>query len=156
VLRELYLVRDRRAREIDRPPFKVMEDDILIEIARALPESPADLAAAGMSGKQIRLWGESILTAVRRGSDAPLVKRKRNYRPSDAVLKRLDKLKDWRKKVAKDMGVESDIVLPKPYLQLLAQRPPRNPHDLEAVLVESPWRYKTFGTQILKVVQDAA
>ena len=39
VLRELYLVRDRRAREIDRPPFKVLGNRTLLEIAERRPAS---------------------------------------------------------------------------------------------------------------------
>ena len=33
ILRELYVLRDKRAREIDRPPFKVLGNRTLIEIA---------------------------------------------------------------------------------------------------------------------------
>ncbi len=40
----------------------------------------------------------------------------------DAVLRRLEALKAWRKKMAEQMGVESDIILPRPYLLSLAER----------------------------------
>ena len=152
IVSELAAFREETARQMDRPPFKVMGDDLLIAVARAAPRTSADLSAVGLSGRQIRLWGESILQAVRRGAAAPLVKRKQVQRPNAAMLARLEKLKDWRKKVAKQMKVESDIVLPKPYLQALAERPARNPRDLQAVMIQTPWRYQTFGAQILKVL----
>ena len=38
VLRELYLMRDQKAREIDRPPFKVLGNRTLIEIAERQPK----------------------------------------------------------------------------------------------------------------------
>ncbi len=40
LLRELFLERDKRAREIDRPPFKVLGNRALLEIAQRQPGSP--------------------------------------------------------------------------------------------------------------------
>ena len=65
---------------------------------------------------------------------------------------RLDKLKSWRKSVAQQMGVESDVILPKPYVQLLAEHAPRTAPDLETLMSLSPWRYQQFGGQILKLL----
>jgi ribonuclease D len=152
ILNELCHFRDRVAEHLDRPPFKVLDDDTLLAIARNLPEKDVDLAGIGLSSKQIRLWGNEILHAARRGSEAPLVTREQIRRPTDAVLRRLEKLKNWRKNTAKDMGVESDVVLPKVYLNILAETPPGNPGELEEALRESPWRFRHFGSQILKVL----
>jgi ribonuclease D len=152
ILSELCGLRDHIAEHLDRPPFKVMDDDTLIAIARNLPEKDVDLAGIGLSPKQIRLWGNGILEATQRGVHAPLVTREQARRPNDAVLKRLEKLKNWRKSTAKNMGVESDIVLPKVYLNLLAEKPARNIQELETSLADSPWRFHHFGTQILKIL----
>ena len=119
ILNELCSFRDRVAEHLDRPPFKVLDDDTLLAIARNLPEKDVDLAGIGLSPKQIRLWGNDILAATRRGVDAPLVTREQARRPTDAVLRRLEKLKNWRKLTAKEMGVELDVVLPKVYLNAL-------------------------------------
>ncbi|MGE5462614.1 MAG: ribonuclease D [Syntrophothermus sp.] len=152
ILRELCAFRDHIAEQLDRPPFKVLDDDTLLAIARNLPEKDVDLSGIGLSPKQIRLWGNEILVAARRGADAPLVTREQIRRPTEAVLRRLEKLKNWRKSSAKEMGVESDIVLPKVYLNALAENPPKTRADLEAVLAESPWRFQQFGTQLLKIL----
>ena len=152
VLSELCSFRDHIAERLDRPPFKVLDDDTLLAIARNLPEKDVDLAGIGLSSKQIRLWGDDILVATRRGAEAPLVTREQARRPADSVLKRLEKLKNWRKLTAKEMGVESDIVLPKVYLNTLAENPPKNMGELEVILLESPWRFHYLGRQILKVL----
>jgi ribonuclease D len=152
ILSELCGLRDHIAEHLDRPPFKVVDDDTLLAIARNLPEKDVDLAGIGLSPKQIRLWGDRILDATRRGAEAPLVTREQTRRPNDAVLKRLERLKNWRKTTARTMGVESDVVLPKVYLNLLAEKPPRTMQELEASLVDSPWRFHHFGTQILKIL----
>ena len=152
ILYELCNARDQIAERLDRPAFKVISDDTLLFIARKIPEDQAALAEVGLSSKQVRLWSSIILDATRRGLEAPLVKREPPLRPSDAMLKRLDKLKNWRKNIAKQMNVESDIVLPKPYLNLLAENPPKNLHELELLMSHSPWRFAQYGKQIVKLL----
>ncbi len=149
VLSELCHSRDCIAEKLDRPPFKVIDDNLLLEIAKRMPEKDVDLADIGLSTKQIRLWGGEMIVAARRGVAAPLVKLDQPKRPSDAVLRRLEKLKNWRKQIAQELRVESDIVLPKMYLGLFAENPPKNLHELKAAMVDSPWRFQTYGTQIL-------
>jgi ribonuclease D len=152
ILNELCLVRNAIASRMNRPPFKVVEDDQLIEIARCTPVHEVDLAGIGLSSRQINLWGADILMAVRRGVEAPLVIREQAKRPNEAMLKRLDKLKKWRKSVAEEIGVESDVVLPKIYLNMLAENPPKNADELSTAMARSPWRFGEYGVQILSLL----
>ncbi|NWF65334.1 MAG: HRDC domain-containing protein [Chloroflexi bacterium] len=157
-LRELTVVahltkwRDKEAQRLDRPPYKVMMDDMLILLAKNPPEAKVDLSAAGLSEKQIRLWGDIILAAIRDGVEAPLVERKQPERKEDAALRRLEKLKVWRKKAAETMQVESDIILPKPYLAILSETPPKDVQELQVLMKDIPARFEKFGSQILKIV----
>lgn len=152
ILSELCLCRDAIAEQMDRPPFKVIPDDILLDIAKNLPEKDVDLAGIGLSQRQIHLWGAQILEAVRRGTRSPLVKREQVQRPKDSALKRLDRLKTWRKKVAGEMKVDSDIVLPKDFLHALAEHPPKDLESLKVAMRESPFRFEKFGEQIYKLI----
>ena len=152
VISELCICRDRIAERLDRPVFKVIGDDMLLDIARKLPEKDVDLAGIGLSPKQIKLWGPEILVATRRGVEAPLVKREQPRRPSDAVLRRLEKLKLWRKKVARELSVESDVVLPKMYLGMLSENPPRSLKDLEITMHKSPTRFQNYGAEIYRLI----
>jgi ribonuclease D len=156
ILYELCHARDQIAEKLNRPTFKVISDDILLAMARKLPATGEALIEIGLSPKQVRLWGSVLLTAIARGSDAPLMKREQAQRPSDAILRRLDRLKTWRKNAAKKMNVESDIVLPKRYLNTLAENPPKNLHELESVMFNSPWRFRQYGTQILSLLGSGA
>src|SRR5689334_16071695 len=153
VLSELCVSRDQIAERMNRPVFKVISDAILIDIARNLPEKDVDLAGLGLSPKQIHLWGSEILEAVKRGAVAPLVEREQPRRPNDATLKRVVKLKNWRKKAAEELGVESDIVLPKSYLNVLAENPPKTLTDLESILHDSPTRFGKYGEQLLRLLR---
>lgn len=152
ILYELCQARDQIAEKLNRPTFKVIADDILLAMARKVPAGADNLIEIGLSPKQVRLWGGLILSAIARGVDAPLVKREQPHRPSDAILKRLDKLKVWRKNIAKKMNVESDIVLPKRYLNVLAENPPKSLHELESLMLDSPWRFRQYGNQILSLL----
>jgi ribonuclease D len=152
VLSELCSSRDRIAERMNRPVFKVISDALLLDIARNLPEKDVDLAGLGLSSKQIRLWGSEILEAIKRGTVAPLVEREPIKRPNDAMLKRLQKLKNWRKKIAEELNVESDIVLPKPYLNRLAEQPPKNLQELESIMSESPTRFSKYGEHIYRLL----
>jgi ribonuclease D len=127
VLAALCHSRDLIAEKLDRPPFKVIGDNLLLEIAKRMPEKDVDLADIGLSPRQIRLWGGEMLAAARRGAANPLVKLEQPKRPSDAVLRRVEKLKVWRKKVAQEIKVESDIVLPKLYLGLFCGESTKDP-----------------------------
>lgn len=152
VLSELCVARDQIAGRMNRPVFKVVADALLIDIARNLPEKDVDLAGLGLSPKQIRLWGDEILEAVKRGTVAPLVERDQSRRPNDAMLKRLQKLKNWRKRVAGELKVESDIVLPKTYLNRLAEHPPKSLGELETIMRESPTRFGKYGEQLYRLL----
>ncbi len=149
VLDALLTWREGVAAGLDRPPFKVLDDDRLVDIAVAKPTTPDELAAHGLNGRQMQNWSGEVLAAVARGMHDPLVKRQPLPRPDDAYLKRLDKLKDWRKKAGIKMDVESDVVLPRPLMLALAEK---GPGELQSILRPTPWRLEHFGDQIQKVL----
>ncbi len=149
VINSLLAWRDEVAANLDRPPFKVMDEDRLVQIATTKPTSPHDLVTLGLNHRQIQNWSDAILAAVARGEKSPLVKRWQPPRPDDLYLKRLDKLKDWRKKAAAKMDVESDVVLPRSFMLALAER---GPQAVRSVLSASPWRLEHYGDQITKVL----
>lgn len=152
VISQLCKWRDREAQRLNRPLYKVVMDDILVALAKNPPEQKVDLSAAGLSEKQIKLWGDQVLEAIRYGVKAPLVERKQIERKNDAVLHRLEKLKTWRKNVGLELKVESDIILPKPYLGLLSENPPKTLDELRDLMKATPSRVDRFGAEILRVL----
>lgn len=152
VISQLCKWRDKEAAKLNRPPYKVVMDDVFVALAKNPPEQKVDLSAAGLSEKQIKLWGDQVLSAIRLGVKAPLVERKQFERKNDAVLRRLEKLKAWRKSIGMEMQVESDIILPKPYLGLLSENPPKTLDELRDLMKETPSRVDRFGAEILMVL----
>lgn len=150
ILNELCLSREKLAERLKRPLFKILNDHALLKLAQAEPDSIESLQAAGLSERQIDRFGRALLEAVQRGKTAPLVKPSEIEKPSNAALSRLNKLKNWRKKKAEELGVESDVVLPRVYLMPLAEQNPRTLESLSIVMRDSPWRVAHFGPEILK------
>ena len=153
ILKEVYECREGIAERLDRPPFKVMGDKQLFDIARLFPQHPDELLGLGLSSRQVKRWGREVLQAVEKGGKAPLVKPQQPERPDEAYLLRLDALKNWRKHTARKMKVESDVVLPRQLMEMIAERAPRNLPELSELLSDSPWRMSRFGPQILKAVK---
>jgi ribonuclease D len=153
VLLQLLAWRDETAARSDRPPFKVLDEERLVEIARAKPSTLGDLLDAGLGARRVEQWGTDVLEAVARGLVSPLLEHARPTTPTRAFMVRFEKLKQWRKETAVAMDVESDVVLPRGLLLALAEN---GPQDLASIMKSSPWRLMHFGDQISNVLQTAA
>jgi len=69
VLRALWLGREARASEVDRPPFKVLGEQTMVELARLRPATPEALARIpGVSPQVLRRLGDLIQAALRAGA----------------------------------------------------------------------------------------
>ncbi len=132
VLQELCLYRDKIAKSMDRPLFKVINDHTLLGIAVAVPTNLKTLRQLpGMSSRQVRRHGEALLRAVERGLKSEPLYPSRSPRPDDDYLDRVDALRYWRKITARRMGVKSDVVLPRDLLNTIASKNPRTSRDLK-------------------------
>jgi ribonuclease D len=153
VLKELCVYRDQVAKSINRPLFKVIGDQTLYAIAEDCPDDLKALRLLpGMSHKQVRRHGKALLKAVERGLRADPVVPPRNRRPSVRYLARVEGLRSWRKMVAQEMGVSSDVVLPRDLLNEIATQNPKRETELANVLEQVPWRMENFGDEILGVL----
>lgn len=153
ILQELSLYREARAEEADVPLFKIVGDSTLTAIAKAKPEKPKDLEGIeGMSAGQIQRHGKGLLDAVKRGLSAPPLRRARKAAYDEAFVERLDNLRAWRKAAAKEMDVESDVVLPRDIMEAIARADPKNLREVEPLMASVPWRLKTYGGQIPKAL----
>jgi len=154
VLDQLCQWREKAAERLNRPPFKVMSDDRLLALTLTAPETRAGLAEAGLTGLQVERFGSGLLQALRCGQESEPIEPQHNHaRPPESVLRRLERLKQWRKKTAAGMGVESDIVLPRGHMAAIAEQGPRTLAELETLMSDLPWRFRHFGAEILTTVR---
>jgi ribonuclease D len=154
VLLELCKYREDVAKQRNRPLFKVISDHTLHAIASNTPESIDELTELpGMTKHQVSRHGKALLQAVQRGLAAEPVHKPRHVRPTDEYLARAEALKQWRKLKAKELGVESDIIMPRDLLYDLANKNPLNAQELGECLQEIPYRYEQYGAEILGVLE---
>jgi len=154
VLMEVCRYRDEIARKLDRPLFKVFNDQTLLAIASELPGKLDELRELpGMSPNQIRRHGRALLRAVQKGLQAPPVYPVRQPRPDEHFTERLEALRTWRKNLAAEIGVGSDVILPRDLMILLAEKGPNNTSELAEVMAVAPWRLEHFGMQILEAMK---
>ena len=155
VLLELCRYREERAQAMDQPPFRVLPNQTLLEIAQIMPRKRSDLNnITGLSPKLIDRHLHGLLAAVERGIVGPPAYRPMINRLNEEVIWRLDSLKNWRKLTAREMRVESDIILPRDVLEIIAARDPQTLDELKEVMVDLPWRFQRFGSQILNVLNQ--
>ena len=154
VLMELCRYRDEVARKLDRPLFKVFGDQTLLSIASELPKNLEQLGnLPGMSLNQVRRHGRKLLRVVQRGLQAQPVFPTRQRRPDEGFTERLEALRTWRKNLAAEIGVGSDVILPRELMISLAEKGPQDATALAEALEAAPWRLEHFGDLILSVLK---
>jgi ribonuclease D len=153
VIQELCRYRDHQAQQADLPPFKVFSNDTLVSIAQSCPTSRADLAKIpGLPPRKLDRHAANLLQAVQIGMQAEPIKRQHIPRPEPDYLVRLDALRSWRKKVGENMGVESDVILPRDILDRIAEADPHTLLELSALMDGTPYRFEQYGEQILRTI----
>ena len=153
VLLELCKYRDRVAKQLNRPLFKVISDSTLHAIASTCPVSLNELKRLpGMSRGQVYRHGAALLQAVQRGLEAQPITPPRPPRPDEKFICRLENLRQWRMRTARDLGVKSDVILSRDLLLAIAEHNPRKMSELAEVLKDAPWRLKNYGEEILQVL----
>ena len=150
ILKSLYQYRESIAEAQNRPPFKVISNQALLEMANTCPKSCADLLnLSALHERQVKRYGRGLLGAIQEGKHAPPAHPPNNSRPHNSVLDRIDTLRDWRKHTGQDLGVPSDVVLPRDVLNRIAWANPDSMKALKAQMWDVPYRFNRFGQQIL-------
>ena len=162
VLRELFLLRDQRSREIDRPPFKVLGNRTLLEIAR---EQTADLDSLaeikGITDLILKRLGKDLVAAVKKGLRKPhgpiprldTAVRRRMDRSTD---KRLAALKEWRGPRAQSLALDPGVLCPNAALEAIAWANPATADEMKGIVELKGWFVREFGEEIVGVIASHA
>ncbi len=160
VLRELFLLRDARAREIDRPPFKVLGNRTLLEIAERQPSKLAELGEIkGITDLLLRRIGRDVMAAVRTGRKTehgpiPRLTPTSRRRMDRQAERRLATLKKWRTRKATELSLDPGVLCPNSSLEAIALRAPERARDLLELPVLKSWFAREFGSEVTRVLQD--
>ncbi len=157
VLRNLYVFRDKLARRLDRPPFKVLNDATLIRLTKVAPQNSNELNTIKGVGKKIRQYnGADILKVIRDGANTPPPNYTphNNNTPDNRTLTRYEILRHWRNELAASRGVEPDVIISNHNLMNIARQNPKNLTALTKMDVLGSWQFETYGEKLLQVLRE--
>jgi ribonuclease D len=141
VLHAVWHWREKWAEELDTPPFKVCNNDLLFAMAQAAEsgDAPESILATTNLGKRQPRLAPSLATALREGytrdpSSLPRRTRTERIHLSQAEIERQDRIKAHRDQVAGRINLDPTLIAPRSTLVTLCREPGR----LDEVLL--PWQ----------------
>lgn len=158
VLRELHLWREARAAAADRPPFKIVGSEVLLQLADDLPEHLDEVERALARYPRAASEADLVLDAIDRGLDLPdddLPVKPKHERPrrSPSALDRIEALRAWRVAEAERSGLDVSIVMPQRLLERVADAGPETLDELAAVDGLRRWRVSAWGPALLAALE---
>lgn len=159
LLREALAWRDGIARRLDRAPFRVASDQILMDVVRQRPGDVHELGRMkGMNGRLAHAEGDDLLDRLAR-VDALPDGEIRGYpprepgdgrgRPPPEVEERMDRLKAVRNARATALDLARGTLLPNATLMEIAWVEPRTEEELRAVPGVKGWQVDAIGDDLL-------
>ena len=165
ILRKLYVYRNAQAKAMDRPPYKVMPDQFLMQVAHRRPKSLGELKKLARPRSQmLRRHGESLVKEVHAGlgdrsalSDSPARKGKEGVRPpfGGRDTERLfQRLKDWRSQRAGEQDLPVSMLASNAQLKQLAGWRPHTLEDFEQIEDIRHWQVSRYGEVWLSLIRE--
>jgi ribonuclease D len=158
VLRELFRWREDLAARADRAPFRILNNEPMLEIARTQPRDLAALRTIrGVSADLAERRGRDLLDAVQRALDLPDAELPRLTRgtrrpPDPAYEARLERLKLRRNELATRHDLAPGVLCPNGTLEAIARAEPRTLEELGAIEGLRRWQVAECGPALLEVV----
>lgn len=159
LLRELVPWRDSVARDLDRATFRVMTNDVLLEIARTAPKSTSDLAKLkGMPRGILERGGGAILSAVKKGLEVaeehlPKFPRAPKWDREEDFEANVSKLKVVRDAAATRLNLDPGVLCPREKLEAVVRKKPAKVGDLEDVAGLRKWQIAEMGEEFVRALQ---
>jgi len=156
VLRELADWRERTAARRNIPRNRVVQDEMLVEIARRQPKRPDDLKALRrLHPKEIARSGEEIVAMVAEGlavpkEDLPVLPRIPEEDPELNVT--ADLLAVLLRHVARQASIATSYLATKKDLVRLIQHQ-RNGNDVEPPRILTGWRHDLAGRTLVRLLE---
>ncbi|PYO73426.1 MAG: ribonuclease D [Gemmatimonadetes bacterium] len=158
-LRLLHRWRDTVAEREDRAPFRIIGNDALLAVSRALPASRTDLGhIRDLPSSLARRHGEALLDAVQRAkalpeTDLPRLERRPRVHKDPGFDARLERVKAVRNRIATELGLDPGIVSGRTTLEAVVRARPANRTALEQVGEIRRWQIDVLGDALLEAVR---
>ena len=156
-LRELYRWREAQGAELDRATFRIIGNDALLAVAKALPRAPAELSGiAALPPSLAARHGPALLDGVRRAlglpeSELPRVERAPRQARDPALEARVERLKAARNRAAAELGLDPGVLCGRSTLEAVAraQPPPNDRAGLSRIGELRRWQIEALGDALL-------
>jgi ribonuclease D len=156
VLRELFILRDSIARQLDRPPFKVMNNALLFRLIKHPPHNLKELnSIKGVDERIFYQNGEDIIKAIQVGQNVhpPSYPKNDNHRPKPEVVFRYENLRHWRNEFASSRGIAPDVIIDNHALMVIARQNPKTVRSLVKSGALTEWQIQKYGEELLKILK---
>jgi len=159
VLRELVNWRDTVAAQLDRATFRVMGNEVLLDLSRNPPRSVSELAAIkGMPKGMIDRAGADIIAAVRRGIDVPEAElprfpKSQRWNKDKEFDARVVRLKGVRDEVARALDLDPGVLCSRERLENVARSDAKKTGELEAVPGLRRWQIEVMGEGFIQALR---
>jgi ribonuclease D len=156
-LRELYQWREAQGAELDRATFRIIGNDALLAVAKALPRTPAELSGiTALPASLAARHGTALLDGVRRAlalpeDELPRVERAPRQARDPGLDARVERLKAVRNRAAAELGLDPGVLCGRSTLEAVAraQPPPNDRAGLSRVGELRRWQIEAFGDALL-------
>jgi len=158
-LRLLHRWRDTVAEREDKAPFRIIGNDSLLGVSRALPATRADLShVRELPGSLARRHGDALLDAVARAkalheSELPRLERRPRPQKDSGFDARLEKVKAVRNRVAAELGLEPGVLCGRTTLEAVVRARPVNRAELEQIAEVRRWQIDVLGDALLEALR---
>jgi len=159
VLRELFAWREQAASQLDRAPFRVLQNEAMVTIAKAMPADETALRELkALSPDQLRRRGGELLEAVARGvraptSSLPVFDRGKRPPPDLAFDARLERLKQVRNAIATRLELAPGVLCPNGLLEAIARLEPKSTAQLVEIREMRNWQRAVLGDELVAAAQ---
>jgi ribonuclease D len=161
VLREVANWRDTVAAQLDRATFRVMGNEVLLELARRAPRSVSELGAIkGMPKGMVERGGGDIVAAVRRGMEAPEAElpkfpRGQRWNKDRDFDDRVSRLKAVRDEAATRLDLDPGVLCSRERLENVARSGAKTIEELASVPDLRRWQIETMGAGFVGALKGA-
>jgi len=157
--RELHRWRETVAERDDKAPFRVIGNDFLLAVSRALPSTQADLARIKeLPASLARRHGVALLDAVARARALPeseLPRFERTPRPpkDPGFDDRVERLKAVRNRIAGELGLDAGVLCGRTTLEAVARARPTDRAGLARIGELRRWQIDVLGDALLEALR---
>ena len=159
VFRELHRWRETIAQRDDKAPFRVIGNDSLLAISKAMPQAVEDLAKLkDVPASLARRYGPALLEAVSRAralpeSDLPRLERSARPPKDPEFDGRVERLKAVRNRVAAELKIDAGVLCGRTTLEAVARARPNNRAGLAQVAELRRWQGDVLGDAMLEALR---